>query len=316
MVDFTELPANGIRFEQLIRELLIRSDFEVHWTGVGPDAGKDLVVVERADGPIAPFQRRWLVSCKHKAHSAKSVGVDEVNNILDVCASAGATGFLLACSTQPSSGLVQRFRELSAQGKIVTTIWDGIEIEKRLRTPTTLPLLHLFFPTSGREVGWTIYNAQSPSFWAANFKDYFIYLSSRTANRFPDLRDVETIIKRLEEVKLPKGDDWRRHYLRPRAVYFDNKNEDFSVFVDYLFPKDAGDSVLTPQQLNEVLHDGEGLYSDGAGSWYRTYWDVRYVATNQVSDHFHLDHKDYYDPFLEEYRFGSPRSRFLSDLIH
>jgi len=117
-----------------------------------------------------------------------------------------------------------------------------------------------------------------------------------------------------EVVKLPKGDNYRRHYLRPRAVYFDNKNENFSVFVDYLFPKDAENNVLTPQQLNEVLRDGEGLYSDGAASWYTTNWDVRYVETNQISDHFHLDHKEYYEPFLEQYRFGFPRSRFLSDL--
>ncbi len=28
------LPSDGIQFEQLVREMLIRSGFEVHWTGV------------------------------------------------------------------------------------------------------------------------------------------------------------------------------------------------------------------------------------------------------------------------------------------
>jgi hypothetical protein len=75
MLNFKELPVDGVAFEQLIRELLLRSEFEVHWTGVGPDGGRDLVVTEKAAGQLAPFQRKWLVSCKHHAHSGTSVGL-------------------------------------------------------------------------------------------------------------------------------------------------------------------------------------------------------------------------------------------------
>lgn len=35
--------------------------------------------------------------------------------------------------------------------------------------------------------------------------------------------------------------------------------------------------------------------------------DIRYVPCMQISDHFHLDHKDYYQPFMDRYRVGFAR---------
>ena len=190
MLDYTELPENGILFEQLVRELLLRDDFEVHWTGVGPDGSRDLVVIEKASGKIAEFTRRWLVSCKHFANSkgGRSVGVSDVDGIIDACRAIDADGFLLVCSTQPTSALVNRLKEIEAKNRIVTRFWDGIELEKRLSTPSTLPLVYQFFQNTAKTISWKIYNTNSPSFWAANFRHYFIYLSSRTANTFPNLK--------------------------------------------------------------------------------------------------------------------------------
>lgn len=180
MIDFTELLPDGIKFEQFVRELLLRSDFEVHWTGVGPDAGRDLIIIETVEGPLATFKRKWMVSCKHYASSGRSVGLDDVRNIVDECEAVGASGYLLACSTQPSASVVKRFEELEATRKIIIRYWDGVELEKRLYSPRTFPLISLFFPLSSRSMSWQIYNTYSPSFWAANYKDYFLYLSSRT----------------------------------------------------------------------------------------------------------------------------------------
>jgi len=314
MIDFTELPPDGIKFEQLVRELLVRSGFEVHWTGVGPDGGRDLVVVEKAEGMLAPFQRKWLVSCKHYANSGKSVGLNDVTDINDACDAVGATGFLLACSTQPSSTVVRRFEEIESRGKFVVRYWDSVELEKRLSCPQTLPLVYLFFPVSAKANPWHIYATYSPSFWAANYKDYLLYLGSRTAHKFPSLTEVEEIVRRLESIKLPDGEDWNRHYLRPRAVYFDDKHEQFSVFADYLYSKEGRDEVLPPNELDKVLRDGMGLYGDETGMWYLTSWDIRYVECLQISDHFHLDHKDYYEPFMQQYRLGMARNQFLSDM--
>jgi Restriction endonuclease len=315
VIDFTELPSDGVKFEQLVRELLVRSGFEVHWTGVGPDGGRDLVLVEKSDGTLAPFQRKWLVSCKHYANSGQSVGLDDVSDINDACDAVGASGFLLACSTQPSSTVVRRFEEIEARAKIIVRYWDSVEIEKRLNAPQTFPLIHLFFPESAKDNPWKIYNTYSPSFWAANYKDYFLYLGSRTAHTFPSLEDIEQIVGRLESIKLPEGTDWNLHFIRPRAVYFDDKHEQFSVFADYLYPRDQEGTVLSPQDLNEILRDGMGLYSDETGMWYITHWDIRYVSCWQISDHFHLDHQDYYKPFMERYRIGLARDGFLSDMF-
>jgi len=310
MIDFKELSQDGVKFEQLIRELLVRSGFEVHWTGVGPDGGRDLVITERAEGALAPFERKWLVSCKHNAHSGKSVGLPDIT---DSCAAVGSSGFLLACSTQPTSTVVTRLSEINASGSLLTTCWDGIEIEKRLNTPSTLPLIHLFFPESSKEIGWTIYNTNSPSFWAANYKDYYLYLSSRTSNIFPSLSEVEEIIRRLESIPLPEGKDWKHHYIRPRGVYFDNKHEQFVVFADYLFPRGDSGSVIKPEVINDILQDGMGLYSDGNGMWYLTHWDIEYIETNQISDHFHLDHKNYYEKHMDNYKIGMSRDSFISE---
>jgi len=314
MINFSELPSDGISFEQLIREILIRSSFEVHWTGVGPDGGRDLVVTETANGQLAPFKRKWLVSCKHYANSGRSVCLDDITDITDVCEAAGATGFLLACSTQPSSSVVKRFEEIESRGRIVIRYWDSVEIERRLNTPATLPLIHLFFPETAKRVGWKVYNTDSPSFWAANYQDYFIYLSSRTANSFPDLKDVEEIIRKLESIQLPEGTEWNRHFIRPRAVYFDNKHEQFTVFADYLYPEDDKKSVVSPRQVDKFLQDGMGLYLDDEAMWYITHWDIRYVSCLQISDHFHLDHKDYYEPFIDRFKIGSARGKYIGEM--
>ncbi|MGG3562737.1 restriction endonuclease [Neobacillus rhizosphaerae] len=313
MIDYTELPSNGVAFEQLIRELLIRSGFEVHWTGVGPDGGKDLIFYERVPGKLAPFQRKWLVSCKHYAHSGQSVGLKDVSSIIDECEAIGAEGFLLVCSTQPSSSVVKRFEEIEGRRNLLIRYWDGVELERQLNNPSTLPLIHLFFPKTSKEVGWKIFNTQSPSFWAANYKDYFLYLSSRISNSFPNLKDVEEIIKRLESIELPKGSDWSNHYIRPRAIYFDNKHETFSVFADYIYPYDQKESVLSPSKLNEVLEDGQGLYSDSTYMWYITHWDIEYISSNQISDRFHLDSKYYYEQFINNFKTGLPRRSFISE---
>jgi hypothetical protein len=117
MIDFKELPDDGIKFEQLIREILVLERFETHWTGVGPDGGRDLVIIEHLEGNLSDYKRKWLVSCKHYANSGKSVGREDIGNIIDDCKSINAEGYILACSTQPSSSLVTRLDEIASNQK-------------------------------------------------------------------------------------------------------------------------------------------------------------------------------------------------------
>ncbi|SDK21265.1 restriction endonuclease [Sediminibacillus albus] len=311
VIDFKELPEDGILFEQLIREIFIREGFEIHWTGVGPDQGKDLVLIEKASGPFSRFERKWLVECKHKAISGKSLGINEINSMVDSCRSIGAEGYLLACSTQPTSGLVKRLEDTQQASGILFKYWDSIEIEKRLFQPNSFPLIHMFFSNSSSKVGWRIYNSESPSFWAANYKDYFVYLSSRVSMTFPDLRDVENIFKIIESApKLPENQT-----LRPRAIHFDNKHEQYTVYVDYLVDNEDR-IILKPSQLNKYFKDGQGLYSDNEYSWYLTNWDIKLVKENHLSDHYHLDGKMYYEPFMQDFKGGSYRDDSLGDKVY
>lgn len=72
MIDFKELPQDGTAFEQFIREMCLIYDLHPQWTGKGPDQGRDILITEKARGSIGDFTRRWLVQCKHFAHSGKS----------------------------------------------------------------------------------------------------------------------------------------------------------------------------------------------------------------------------------------------------
>lgn len=129
MLDFRELPEDGTDLERLVREIFIREGYETHWTGKGADGGRDLVVVEKVSGPLSDFSRTWLVQCKHKAHSGKSVGKDEANSIITDCRRIKATGYLLVCTTQPSSGLINAYQELEESEQLVIKYWDSVTLE-------------------------------------------------------------------------------------------------------------------------------------------------------------------------------------------
>jgi Restriction endonuclease len=113
MIDFNELPQDGTALEQLTRELLLVAGLSPQWTGRGPDQGRDLIAEETATGPLGSFRRRWLVQCKHFAHSARSVSRNDIPSVVDDCRQVNADGYLLVCSTYPSSGVAQKLSEIS-----------------------------------------------------------------------------------------------------------------------------------------------------------------------------------------------------------
>ncbi len=314
MLDFKELSKDGIKFEQLIREILIREGFETHWTGIGPDNGRDLIITEQLIGKLSSRERKWIVSCKHNANSGKSVNREDLGNIVSDCQSINAEGFILACSTQPSASVVTRLEEISKNQNIITKFWDAIEIEKKLLYPNTFDLIHTFFPESSKYYQWKVYNAYSPSFWAANYKTYFLYLSSRDASTFPDLKSVEEIVDIFENVKIYEDTNYSyaSHEFRIRAVYYDNKHCTFTVFLDYLYPKNCSiENILKPNELYDEL---KNAYCKKDYHLNDPDWDVRYVEANFESDHFHNDHKDYYEPYIKNYEKGTSRNEFLHDV--
>lgn len=75
-LDFKEIPqanlANGKQdtFEMFAREFLELVGYKVlSGPDRGSDLGRDLIVLETRSGVGGETYVRWLVSCKHKAHS-------------------------------------------------------------------------------------------------------------------------------------------------------------------------------------------------------------------------------------------------------
>jgi hypothetical protein len=150
--DFKEIPiatagADRDQFELFAREFLDSIGFKiVVGPDRGPEAGRDLIVEEVRTGVVGETRVKWLVSCKHHAHSGTSVGVQDEQDIHDRVRTHDCSGFLAFYSTVPSSGLAAK---LNAPGlPFGVEIFDQERIEKQLLTPSGLTLAQRFFPSS------------------------------------------------------------------------------------------------------------------------------------------------------------------------
>lgn len=154
-LDFKEIAAStaGARrdqFELFAREFLECIGFKVVvGPDRGPDGGRDLVVEEARTGVVGETRFRWLVSCKHKAHSGGSVTPNDEQDIHDRVRTHNCDGFMGFYSTIPSSGLATK---LNAKGlPFEVQVYDPEGIERRLLTPSGLGLAKRFFPVSFAE---------------------------------------------------------------------------------------------------------------------------------------------------------------------
>lgn len=297
-MDFKELPVDGQAFEQLLRELLFSMGLHVAWSGVGPDGGRDLICKEKLAGHFATQERTWLVQCKHKAHGGGSVGVADLDDILTSCAQHNATGYLLACSTQPSSAVVQRLEAVSAntQANVTAMYWDRVMIERLLSQPRHWAIAQRFMPVSNGN--WQIYATEAPNDFIAHYSGYVFHLTNRIGSVVEHhLPSIASRIKELEEIPFPKG-----HFIRPRAVWYDDKNGGYKWYVDYMRPSQEK-AAISRSNLLDHLKDGWAL-DDG-----QTYsWDIHYVQYFAFSEYYDEDHYDYYTRYLPNFLNGNSRS--------
>ncbi|ARU59968.1 hypothetical protein CBW65_01995 [Tumebacillus avium] len=156
VLNFKEIPqanlANGHQdtFELFARDFFELMGFEVE---VGPDRGqddgRDLILIEKREGIIGITETRWLVSCKHKAHSGQSVQDPDENDITDRVKSHGAEGFMGFYSTIISSALNRKLKRLEDTGEIKVYYFDHEKIEKiLLDSEFGRELARRFFPQS------------------------------------------------------------------------------------------------------------------------------------------------------------------------
>lgn len=111
----------------------------------GPDGGIDLGVEETmGDGS----RIKWLVSCKHHAHSGKSVSDREERNILERVAYLEYDGFIPFYTTFPAATVGNHIYGVEKLGKRVERYFkDRIEREL-LTSPAGIQLAARYFPRS------------------------------------------------------------------------------------------------------------------------------------------------------------------------
>ena len=300
MIDFTELPQNGDAFELLMRDLLSHRGLEVYWTGRGIDGGKDLICTERIIGNFDVSIKRWVVQCKHNAHSGKAVSQKDIDNIENICLANKADGYLLACTTFPSSMLKTMLNDINEQSNISVQVWDYTQIEKELQLPQNWDIANAFFPISMQKKGvQTSYI--SSNFWYVSFKGFTFYLSARiTANYVYFIEDVEKCLDDLQE----RSDSLSEHFrIRVRGIYVDDKNCNYTVYVDFMISDKA-----TEEEIKEAVsiigrYSWNGNIIDGMYFMY----DIAEVHYNSYSDHFDPDARGYYETYIDVMKSGAGR---------
>lgn len=126
----------------------------------GADGGIDIGASDLKSNPI----KKWLISCKHYAHSGDSVGRNDEEDILDRTAEHGCDGFMGFYSTIASSGLEQKLERLRHSKGLEFRIYASEEIERLLLdTVKGFHVAKRFFPKSIQNV-WPQVISMLPSY--------------------------------------------------------------------------------------------------------------------------------------------------------
>lgn len=154
IINFKEIPqaniANGNqdKFELFARDFLEMLGYEIiENPNRGADEKKDLVVRETLKGIEGKDTIKWLVSCKHYAHSGKSVRDVEESDISDRVKNHKCDGFMCFYSTLPQSTLNKKLNNFKSDFKI--EIFDCEKIESRIIGNLKMENIFLrYFPKS------------------------------------------------------------------------------------------------------------------------------------------------------------------------
>ena len=156
-VNFKEIPtAKGGQEGQDVWALFTREFFAALHIDVeegpdrGPDSGRDLLIAETRKGILGSGRHRWLVSCKHYAHSNKSVPNGDEPDILGRVRRFRTDGFIGFYSTIPSSELNRALESYKSQINVI--VYDSALIERNLlNNPDLKGVFERFFPRSYKE---------------------------------------------------------------------------------------------------------------------------------------------------------------------
>ena len=154
LLDFKEISQANVggglqdEFELFSRDFFETLGFQIEeGPDRGADGGRDIIVIEKRAGSLGDTIVKWLVSCKHKAHSGSSVLETEEVDISGRIEQFGCDGFIGFYSTIPSSGLSKKINALKGRYEIV--IFDHEKIEKVLLENSAMEMIiKRYFPIS------------------------------------------------------------------------------------------------------------------------------------------------------------------------
>ncbi|EPC4056228.1 restriction endonuclease [Vibrio parahaemolyticus] len=160
LIDFKEINDDHA-FEYFAKLFLEACGLKVEVTPAkGPDGGRDIICSEITSFGQASY--RWLVSCKHFAHSGKSVGQSDDQANHNKLIEHQCHGFMFIYSTAFTESLrtsVVKVCETNKANHKFLTPWDIENII--VKSPRFYPLLNQFFPNSHSLLIETIENQGS-----------------------------------------------------------------------------------------------------------------------------------------------------------
>jgi len=170
VLDFKEIPeahkATGLQdtFELFSRDFLAFLGYKIiSDPDRGADGGVDIIAEEKRTGVGGETIIRWLVSCKHKAHSGSSVSPGDDTNITDRVMSNNCQGFIGFYSTLASAGLSGILDGLKE--RIEFQVFDKEKIERELlHSSRGLEIAERYFPKSLSE--WKTENPKPAKIFA------------------------------------------------------------------------------------------------------------------------------------------------------
>ena len=129
-IDFSSL--SGEDFEFFCRDLLESIGIEiVEGPSRGPDRKKDLIIRYSVKDVIGRHQNyKFLVQCKNKAISGKSVYESDLGDIRSACKIHNTDGYFLITTTTPSTSVQNNFKAINQEGQYITHYWDRFTLEK------------------------------------------------------------------------------------------------------------------------------------------------------------------------------------------
>lgn len=166
----------------------------------GPDGKKDLIISESRVGINGETTINWLVSCKHNAHSNKSVNDTDEQDIYDRVLKHNCQGFLGFYSTITASSLSDKLNSLG--DRIEYAVYDASRIERDLLLSNhKYRLLASYFPNSLEN--YKRKQSEIPEFVDNKVQKYY------TEDEIIQITTIAISLSEIEKIKWEDyGTDW------------------------------------------------------------------------------------------------------------